>query len=241
MGNGGCRHPGAPKVRDVLRPARMPTDRMTPEPPTLHAMPGASEWLALADDLLAGLVHALNNRITALSVCVELAGFGDEQMVKDGMLAVEIGRLQRAGALVGLIPARGQPEALEIAPVLDDALAIHAHHPRMRGIECSAGVLGSPPPVRVPRWALLRLLLILVDEAKSAARESEQTAVTIELSGDERVLCVRAPARTSVGAYATAMATLCGGTLDRDDDDVVLTLPGLSEVRLREREARSSG
>jgi hypothetical protein len=238
MGNGRCRDSRTSKVRDVPAPGRMPIDRTTPEPVTPPAVPGATEWLALADDLLAGLVHALNNRITALSVCVELAGLGDEQMLKDGMLAVEVERLQRAGALVGLLPARGQAEALEIAPVLDDAVAIHAHHPRMRGIDCTAAVLGSPPPVRVPRWALLRLLLILVHEAKIAAQESEQKAVTIELSGDERELRVRAP-RGSVNAYATAMATLCGGTLERDGDDVVLAVPGLSEVRLRERAART--
>ena len=213
----------------------MPADRLTPDPLSTSSMPGASEWSALVDELLAGLVHALNNRITALSVCVELAALGDDQMVEDGLLSLEVGRLQRAGALVGLLPARGQPEALEIRPVVDDALAIHAHHPRVRGIDCAVGVLGSPPPVRVPRWALLRLLLIMTDRAKTAARQGEQRTVTIELSGDERRLSVRAPAHGMVSAYAAAMAGLCGGTLVHEGEDAVLTLPGLTEVRLRER------
>ena len=199
------------------------------------------EWLALADELLAGLVHALNNRITALSVCVELAGLGDDQMLRDGMLAVEVGRLQRAGALLGLLPARGQAEALEIAPILDDVIAIHAHHPRMRGVECTVSVLRAPPPVRVPRWALLRLLLILVDAAKTAAREADRPTVTVELSGDALELRLQLPAGASQAAYATAMASLCGGTLQRDGADAVLTLPGLAEVRRREGVASARG
>jgi hypothetical protein len=157
------------------------------------------------------------------------------------MLAHEVGRLQRTGALLSLLPARGQPEALEIVPVLDDALAIHAHHPRMREVDCHVEVLGTPPPVRVPRWALLRLLLVLVDQAKAAARAAERRSVTVTLSGDARELRLQTPARGSISAYAAAMATLCDGTLLCDEADAVLTLPGLSEVRLRERAARTSG
>src|SRR5687768_8590766 len=99
MGNDGCkdsRTSRTSKVRVVPSPARMPVERTTPEPVNLSDTPGATEWLVLADDLLAGLVHGLNNRITAMSVCVELAGLGDEQMLKDGMLALEVGRLQHA-------------------------------------------------------------------------------------------------------------------------------------------------
>ena len=219
----------------------MPTERTAGEPPGPPATPGATEWMALSDDLLAGLVHAVNNRITAMSVCVELVGLGDDQMLRDGMLALEVGRLQRTGALLGHLPARGHAEALEIVPVLEDVLAIHAHHPRMRGIESTVSVLGSPPPVRVPRWALLRLLLLLLDDAKAAARDAQRETVTVELSGDPRELRVSLPAGTRASAYAMAMASLCGGALQREGADVVLRLPGLSEVRLRERAQSASG
>jgi hypothetical protein len=219
----------------------MSVDRTTPEPLMTAAMAGATEWLALSDDLLAGLVHALNNRVTALSVCVELATLGDDQMLRDGMMTVEARRLQRASALLGLLPARGQPEALEVAPVLEDALAIHEQHPRMRGIDCRVSVLAAPPPVRVPRWALLRLLLVMMHEAKSAAVDSGHKTVTIELSGDARELQIRAPARENLSVYAAALATLCGGALGRQEDDAVCTLPGLAEVRRREGAASPSG
>jgi hypothetical protein len=215
----------------------MPTERVMPELDVSFAVPGAAEWLALSDDLLAGLVHALNNRVTALSVCAELAGFGDKQMLSDGVLLTEVMRLQRASALVGLLPARGLAEALEIAPVLDDAITIHSHHPRMRAIGCSVEVQGSMEPVRVPRWALLRALLFLVDAAKGGAQAAAQSTTTVRLRNGDGVVQVRAPAREIEGAYAVEMAAVCGGTLAREHGELVLSLPSLTELRRRERAA----
>jgi hypothetical protein len=228
------------RVRDVLSLEQMPTEHVMPELDASFAVPGAAEWLALSDDLLAGLVHALNNRVTALSVCAELAGFGDKQMLSDGILLAEVARLQRASALVGMLPARGLPEALEIAPVLHDAIAIHSHHPRMRAAECSVDVQSGMEPVRVPRWALLRALLFVVDAAKRGvqgpgAQTSEPTTATVRLRTADGVVQVRAPAREIEGTYATEMASLCGGALEREGGELVLTLPTLTELRRRER------
>jgi hypothetical protein len=156
-------------------------------------------------------------------------------MLRDGLLLAEIARLQKASALVGLLPARGQAEALEIAPVLHDAIAIHAHHPHTRTVECAVVAAGEPQPVRVPRWALLRLLLIMVDAAKAGARDAQRSAVMLELSGDAASVRVRAATRDAGGAYAAEMAALCGGTLTQDNEMLVLTLPSLTEVRRRER------
>jgi len=200
------------------------------------SVPGAAEWLVLCDELLAGLVHALNNRVTAISVCAELANLGDEQMLRDGVLIVEVTRLQRLGALMGLLPARAHgPEALEIAPVLDEAIALHAYHPRIRAIECAVEREGTLQPVRAPRWALLRLLLLVVDGAKAGAFDARRDAVTVRVSSDEAAVRVRAIARESEGAYMAEMASLCGGAIAREGEELVVTLPSLAEVRRRER------
>ena len=214
----------------------MPSERVIPEMAATIPIRGAAEWLALSDDLLAGLVHALNNRVTALSVCAELASLGDEQMLEDGVLIAEVARLQRTGALIGLLPARGHAsEALELAPALEEAIAVHAHHPRMRAIECTTEREDAVQPVRAPRWALLRLLLFVVDAAKAGAQDAGRDAVTLRLSSDDQSVRVRALARASEGAYAGEMATLCGGALAREGEELVLTLPSLSELRRRER------
>ncbi len=208
-------------------------------PPELISAAAAAQWAALSDELLAGLVHMLNNRVTALSVCTELAVMGDSEMVTGGVLTTEMGRLQRASALIGLLPSRPhQPEALELRPVLDDALALHAHHPRTRLVASDVGMDDSMEPVRAPRWALLRLMLMLVEAAKTAAAASSCTA-TIRLTSDEREASVRVTAPGDGGPYAAAMAGLCGGQLAREGDDLVLTMPTLRLLRQREHEARA--
>jgi C4-dicarboxylate-specific signal transduction histidine kinase len=215
----------------------MSSERMMPEMAAAVG-PGAAEWLALSDDLLAGLVHSLNNRVTAIGVCAELAGLGDEQMLGGGMLQAEVARLQKASALVALLPARGHAEALEIGPVLHDAVAIHAHHPRMRVVECAVEIDDAPQPVRAPRWALMRVLLMMVDAAKAGAHEAQRGSVVVRLSGDAGSVRVRAAARDGGGTYAAEMATVCGGTLAREAEELVLTMPSLTELRRQERAGR---
>lgn len=197
----------------------------------------AAQWAELSDALLAGLVHMLNNRVTALSVCAELAAMGDAEMINGGVLTNEMQRLQHASALLGLLPSRPhQPEALELRAVLDDALALHAHHPRTRLVTCDVSAEDTMQPVRVPRWALLRLLLVLVDAAKEAAAASARSAV-VRLSSDERSARVHVLAPGNGGPCAGSMASLCGGELAREGDDLVLSLPTLALLRQREREA----
>ena len=218
----------------------MTIDREMPEMVATLVTPGASEWLALSDDLLAGLVHALNNRVTALSVCAELAGLGDLEMVKDGVLLSEVARLQRVSVLIGCLPARGLAEALDIGPVLDDALALHAHHPGTRRIECTVRVGDGMQPVRAPRWALLRLMLTMVDAAKGDAQEAGRGSVSIEMSSGAECVRLTTDAGGTEGAYAGEMAAVCGGVLLREAGRLVLTLPTLIEVRRRERTARGA-
>jgi C4-dicarboxylate-specific signal transduction histidine kinase len=210
---------------------------MQPDAMPVHAA-AAAQWAELSDAVLAGLVHMLNNRVTALSVCAELATMGDQEMITGGVLTNEVSRLQRASALIGLLPARPhQPEALELRPVLEDALSIHAHHPRTRLVACDVAVDGTMQPVRAPRWALLRLMLVVVDAAKEAAAGGDRGA-TIRLASDEQSASVRVNA-PGLGPYGAAMAELCGGQLVRDADDLVLTFPSLLLLRQREREARA--
>jgi hypothetical protein len=210
-------------------------------PPDAIPAAAAAQWAELSDALLAGLVHMLNNRVTALSVCTELATMGDDEMIAGGVLTTEMQRLQRASALIGLLPARPhQPEALELRPVLDDAIALHAHHPRTRLVACDVAAGESMQPVRAPRWALLRLMLVLVDAGKEAAAESARST-TFRLTSDERAAHVHVTAPGDGGPYGAAMAALCGGQLTRDGEELVLTLPTLLLLRQREHEARTGG
>jgi C4-dicarboxylate-specific signal transduction histidine kinase len=202
----------------------------------------SAEWLSLSDDLLAGLVHALNNRVTALSVFAELINLGDSQLASGGLLATEVERLQRVTALLAMLPARNQAaEALELDPVLGDAIALHAQHPRMRAIECVVERSGELPPVRAARWALLRLLLLMVHAAKGAALAARHERATLYLAGDAQSVTLRAfTGDDGGGAYAAALAAHCGGVLTRAEEELALTLPSLTELRRREKLARGA-
>jgi hypothetical protein len=202
-------------------------------------MSGAEQWARLSDDLLSGLVHALNNRVTALSGCAELSAVGDAEALADGLLSGELSRLRSIVGLLGLLPMRRrEAEALELAPVVDDAIALHEHRPRTHRVRCIAMRRGTLQPVRVPRWALLRAIIVLVEVATREADQAHSDQTTLTLEGDEATVRLRVQARGDAGPYASEMAARCGGTLSRDGEELVLTLPSLRSLREQERAGR---
>lgn len=195
------------------------------------------DWSTLSDELLQGLVHALNNRVAALSAFVELARFGDEEADPLVVLPAEITQLHRVNSLFGLLPMRGsEPEALELPLVLEDALRVHEHHPRLRGEPCEVVREGTPLPVRAPRWALFRALVILVQAAKRSTHTVQgRGGSPLRVVGDSSAVSVRVTTPVAPSASLLALAERCGGQCSRDDDELVLTLPSILELRRRER------
>ena len=197
-------------------------------------MDNEGEWTPLLEDLLRGLVHAMNNRVTALSAFAELAALDDEALEID-MLRHEIHRLHAVSSLVSVLASRSrETEALELDAVLEMALEIHSHHPRMRSVPCTLEKAGAILPVRVPRWALLRLTLLMIDAATRAGGASHATAVAIWLSGNDVVVRLHLVSPEPLGADATELAGLCGGVLAHANGEAVLELPSLLELRRRE-------
>jgi hypothetical protein len=198
------------------------------------------DWSTLSDELLQGLVHALNNRVAALSAFVELARFGDEEADPLVVLPAEITQLHRVNSLFGLLPMRGSdPEALEISHVLEDAVRVHEHHPRLRGERCEVVSEGTPLPVRAPRWALFRVLLMLVHATKRSSHTVQgRGGSPLRVVSDASVVSVRAATPALPSASLIAFAERCGGQITRDHDDLVFTLPSILELRRRERAER---
>jgi hypothetical protein len=198
------------------------------------------EWSTLSDELLQGLVHALNNRVAALSAFVELTRFGDEDADPLVVLPAELAQLHRVNSLFGLLPARGsEPEALELPLVLDDALRVHEHHPRLRFERCAVVREGTPLPVRAPRWALFRALLMLVHAAKRAgAAPPAKDEAPLRVVGDATLVSVRVATEAEPSAYLQQLAERCGGQCTQDGGELVFVLPSILELRRRERAAR---
>ena len=198
-----------------------------------------AEWVELSDALMRGLVHALNNRITALSAFAELVGMGDEEFTPERVLPGELTRLHQVNGLFRLlVPDDPGPEALELLPVLDDALALHAHHPRLRSVRLDVRQSGTIVPLRVPRWALLRLLLMVMEFGKRNAEAAQRTTSTVRIEGDDDFLVISADTGGVQSHYTGAMALRCGGSVSLSGDDLCVRLPTLLQVRRAERVAR---
>ena len=215
---------------------------MTHDSPERQRTPlvAIDDWSTLSDELLQGLVHALNNRVAALSAFVELARFGDEEADPLVVLPAELTQLHRVNALFALLPMRGsEPEALELPLVLDDALRLHEHHPRLRSERCIVVREGTPLPVRAPRWALFRALLLLVHAAKRAgSASSTQGGVPLRVVGDATLVSVRVGTNAPPSPSLQSLAERCGGQCTHEGDELVLTLPSILELRRRERAAQ---
>ena len=204
-----------------------------------HGVPMSDDWRTISDELLQGLVHALNNRVAALSAFVELARLGDEEADSLSALPTEIAQLHQVNALFGLLPERrSEPEALDLREVLDDAIRLHDHHPRLRGERVAVTSEGAPGVVRAPRWALVRALVMLVHVAKRAGGSELRGGATLRISVEEAMIGVSVTTAVEPSADLVDAAQRCGGDIGRERDELVLTLPSLREMRRRERDAR---
>ena len=209
-------------------------------PPSPSESTPVDDWPALSNDLLQGVIHALNNRVAALAAFLELARLGDETVDPLAELPTEITQLQRVSGLFALLPERrADAEALELPTVVDDAVRLHEHHPRFRAERCEVLYEGTPAPVRAPRWALVRTLVMLVHAAKcTGASMPGQRGRPIVVRSDESTVSVRVSAGANPSRDLVAAVELTGGEITREDDSLVFRLPSLSELRRREGKAR---
>lgn len=201
--------------------------------------PRSDDWRTISEELLQGLVHALNNRVAALSAFVELARLGDEEGDPITVLPAEIAQLHRVNTLFGLLPERSSDaEPLELRAVLDDAIRLHEHHPRLRAEQVAVTSEGAPGAVRAPRWALVRALVMLVHAAKRAGESVRgRGGAALCVRGDDTTVSVHVATTVEPSADLVAIAELCNGTVVREQDDLVLRMPSLRELRRRERES----
>jgi hypothetical protein len=208
---------------------------------------GVEEWLDLVDHALQGLHHALNNRIGSLSAVVELYQLGD--LPSDGKgfenLAADLTRLGDCNRVVRLLSrdSVAGEEPLILDDVLADVLAIHRFLHDVRDLPVSIVPTRYVEPVRVERWALVRVLTLLLADAKRSA-QSQSTTVRAVTESDEQ--WVRVEFRLGVphtdavpsfarGPYAERVAEAFGGQVSRRAGAVELRLPTLKARRAADR------
>ena len=206
---------------------------------------GVHEWLALVDEALKGLHHALNNRIGSLSAIVELHHLGE--LPADGAgfenLAVDLTRLEDCNRMVRLLPrdkVAGE-EPLILDDVVTDVFAIHRYLHDIRDLQVTIVPTRYVEPVRVERWALVHVLALLLNDAKRLAKTT-RSIVRAVTESDE--LWVRVQFRIgsppvvevpeSRGRYAQLLAATFGGVVNRSPGLVELRMPTLKARRAAE-------
>jgi hypothetical protein len=202
-----------------------------------------SSWIELADALVRGLAHTLSNRIGALMALMHL-GPGDPAIEERGFLAAEIDRLQEINRALKLLPADLNPrqEAVFPADVVRDALELIGMHPRAKETDFVVREQ-SDQPVRVERWALLRLTLIVLDTAREITMARGGDHVHVSIAGDEQSAVVTATpsgSRQSQGLDSStdSLADLLartGAACSVTPTEISLRIPALLELRRRER------
>ena len=203
---------------------------------------GVEEWLELVDEALQGLHHALNNRIGSLSAIVELYQLGDLPPDGSGFesLAADLTRLSDCNRIVRLLPRDSVPgeEPLILDDVLADVFAIHRFLHEIRDLQVTIVPTRYVEPVRVERWALVRVLTLLLNDAKRLAKQTGAVVRAVTESDEQWVRIEFRVGATPVaaipvsggGAYAEILARGFGGTVGRK--------PGLAELKLPTLKAR---
>jgi C4-dicarboxylate-specific signal transduction histidine kinase len=196
----------------------------------------AEAWLAASDGLVAGVHHALNNRLGTVSALVQLAsmdgGPGPEAM---GALREELERMGATLRLLGMIPRRPgeEPIPLRLSELLPDALALVAQHRDARDVRFAVETAPDLLPVLCAESALVHALLALLAGAAVAASEAGTARVDVRCTGDERRVTLEVePEGDAVGgpvsgAGLAALFAAAGGDAETTETGIIARLPTL--------------
>lgn len=209
---------------------------------------GVEEWIALVELVLQGLNHALNNRIGSLSALIELFQLGDLPADGSGFegLAGDLTRLEDCNRVIRLLPAdaRSSEEPLILDDVFADVFAIHRFVHDVRDLQVTIVPTRFVEPVRVERWRLLRVLTMLLADAKRLAKSTGAIVRAVSESDEQWVRVefrVGAPLVAEIpvsggGRYAELLAETFGGAVNRRAGVAELRLPTLKARRAADRQ-----
>lgn len=210
-------------------------------------------WLEASDGLLAGVGHALNNRVAALAAVGQVLASTSEGPLSRA-LSAESSRLQRTVQLLRLLVRRwaGEPEPIQLADVLADVAELLSHHPDLRAESIRVSADPGLPPVLSERSALTHAFCLLLIPAARAAERAGGEPLEIRCSATAAEVRVeipfpgdadQPPAAAVDPLAARGLIERAGGELSAREEAGALAglevrLPTLTEARRREREGR---
>lgn len=145
-------------------------------------------WLAVQDEVVRGVAHAMSNRVATISAGLWMLGeTGAAPATSLAALHAEVDRLEQLLVQLRLLPREtAAAEPLLAADSARAAVALHEHHGELRNVPCVIDDPGSVPPARAIPQALLHALLVALNAAKQAALVGD-TAI-LRLRGEDDVV-----------------------------------------------------
>lgn len=167
-------------------------------------------WSEVAEQILLGLAHEINNRLLALMGVRELA---EDGLDRDLLLLFddELARLGAANRLIARLGERtGAPDFIRAETLLASVRELHARNAALRGVRTDWVVAAGLPTLRIDAIAAERALLrALASSGHAAAAAGEGVRVSAREEADALVLDVApfpADARTLAGLDAAGAA-----------------------------------
>lgn len=148
---------------------------------------GAARWLAIHDELLRGLTHALSNRVATISAVAQMIGLTNQSDERSPhMLRVEADQLEHLLHLLRLLPRydRGEAEPIMASDAARSAIELHTFHPTLRDIACELIVSDDLAPAWADPSALQHAIVVALTIAKRSAGALGATQVHISSTPD---------------------------------------------------------
>ncbi len=136
---------------------------------------GVLRWLSVHDDLLRGLTHTLSNRlgtIFATAYLVELQPAAHQTTA--ATLRAESDKLEALLQLMRVLPRRAEASAEPVIPtdILQQAIAIAAHHPDAREVRVTVSTEGDLQPAYVEPGHLAMALCVALVHAQGITQRA---------------------------------------------------------------------
>jgi hypothetical protein len=169
-----------------VRVGRLATDRQAEHRGVEH--PGAERWLAIHDELLRGIAHALSNRVATMSVVTfMLDAPGADVGRQADALRGETEQIEALLMAMRALPRGidGGAEPMIAGDAVRGALALHAHHGELRDVPCEVVTEGDVPPVLADPQALLHAVVAALTAARRhAASRGTGARLTVRGTAD---------------------------------------------------------
>ncbi|MEZ5990217.1 MAG: ATP-binding protein [Planctomycetota bacterium] len=151
-------------------------ERIVTEQRKLEARMIHQEKMAAFGLLAAGIAHDLGNPLSAVEMNVRLlddAALPDDERLRVGEIRAEVERLRRTLRELVDFARRRRDERAEVSvqAVVEDALRLCRHDPRMRRIEVTTAFDPETPAVRIVEDHLVQVVLNLLLNALDAMPE----------------------------------------------------------------------